>query len=101
MPKVNGVMKIRVELVGQFRDIVGSTETLIDMKEGSTVYDLVKKMADKYGKRFKERVFSGETERLSEDFTIVLDGRVVPVDEAQSTVLNETSRVVLMPEAII
>lgn len=94
-------MKIRVELVGQFRDIVGSTETLVDMEEGSTVYDLVKKMADKYGMKFKERVFAAGTESLSEEFTIVLNGRVVPVDKAHSTVLNEASRVVLMPEAII
>jgi len=94
-------MKIRVELVGQFRDIVGSAETLVDMEEGGTVYDLIRRMADKYGKRFKERVFIAGTEKISEDVTIVLNGRVVSVDEAQSTVLNEASKVVLMPEAII
>ncbi|MEM2930955.1 MAG: MoaD/ThiS family protein [Thermoproteota archaeon] len=94
-------MKIRVELVGQFRDVVGSNETLVEVEEGSTVYNLIKKMADKYGRRFKERVFATGTEMLSEDFTIVLNGRVVPVGEAQLIVLNEASRVVLMPEAII
>jgi len=94
-------MKIRVELIGQFREIVGSAETLVDMGEECTVYDLIRRMADKYGKRFKERVFILGTEKISEDVTIVLNGRVVPVDEAQSTFLNEASRVVLMPEAII
>lgn len=94
-------MMIRVELVGQFRDVVGSNEILVELEKGSTVYDLIKKMADKYGKRFKDRVFIPGTETVSEDVTIVLDGRVVPVDEAGSTVLNEASRVVLMPEAII
>ncbi|MGQ9689991.1 MAG: MoaD/ThiS family protein [Thermoproteota archaeon] len=94
-------MIIRVELVGQFRDAVGSNEILVEMEEGSTVYDLIKKLAYKYGKGFKDRVFILGTETVSEDFTIVLDGRVVPVDEARSTVLNEARRVVLMPEAII
>ncbi|MBO3798344.1 MAG: MoaD/ThiS family protein [Thermoproteota archaeon] len=94
-------MKIRVELVGQFRDIVGSTEVLVDMEEGGTVYELLKKMADKYGKRFKERVFSAGTAGISEDVTIVLNGRVIPADEAHSISLSESSRIVLMPEAII
>lgn len=86
-------MIIHVELVGQFRDIVGSNEILVEMERGNTVYDPIKKMADKYGERFKDRVFISGTENVSENVTIVLDGRVVPVDEA--------SRVVLMPEAII
>lgn len=94
-------MKIRVELVGQFRDIVGSTEVLVDMEEGGTVYDLLRKMADKYGQSFKERVFSAGTVMVSEDVTIVLNGRVIPVDKAHSISLSESSRVVLMPEAII
>jgi molybdopterin converting factor small subunit len=94
-------MKIRVELVGQFRDVVGSNEILMEVEEESTVYELIRKMADEYGGRFKERVFAAGTERLSEEVTIVLNGRVIPVDEAQTIVLNEDSRVVLMPEAII
>lgn len=73
-------MRIRVELVGQFRDTVGSTVVLVDMDYGSTVYDLLRKIADKYGQSFKERVFSAGTLMVSEDVTIVLNGRVIPVD---------------------
>lgn len=58
-------------------------------------------MADKYGKRFKESAFSAGTVRLSEDVTIVLNGRVIPVDEAYSISLSEASRVVLTSEVII
>ncbi|MGB9718565.1 MAG: MoaD/ThiS family protein [Thermoproteota archaeon] len=94
-------MKIRVELVGRFRDIVGSAEILVDMEEGSTVHDLLRKMADKHGEKFRERVFQTGSVRVSEDVTIVLNGRVIPVDEAHSVSLSEASRVVLMPEAVI
>ncbi|MGC8832118.1 MAG: MoaD/ThiS family protein [Thermoproteota archaeon] len=94
-------MKIRVELVGQFRDIVGSSETLVEVEEGSTLHELVRKMAAKYGEKFAKRVLTGSTGMISEDVTIVLNGRVIPVEMVSSTLIHETDRVVLMPEAII
>jgi MoaD family protein len=94
-------MKIRVELVGQFRDIVGSSETLVEVEKGSTLHDLLRKMVEKYGGNFAKRVLTGNTEMVSEDVTIVLNGRVIPVEAVSSTFLNEADRVVLMPEAII
>jgi MoaD family protein len=94
-------MKIRVELVGQFRDIVGSSETLVEVEKGSTLHDLVRKMVEKYGGKFAKRVLTENTEMVSEDVTIVLNGRVIPVEAVSSTFLNEADRVILMPEAII
>lgn len=94
-------MKIRVELVGQFRDITGAKEVLVELEEGKTMYDLVLTMVEKYGREFEKRVFIEGTKNLSEDVTIVLNGRVISVDKASSIILNETDTVVLMPEAII
>ena len=90
-------MKIRVELVGQFRDIVGSNETVVELDKGGTLYDLILAMAEK----FESRVFIEGTKNISEDVTIVLNGRVIPVEKISSTVLSETDIVVLMPEVII
>lgn len=75
-------MSIRVELVSQFRDAVGSNEILVEMEEGNAVYGLIEKLTCKCGKGFKDRVFILGTETVSEDFTIVLDGRVVLMPEA-------------------
>ncbi|MBO3769550.1 MAG: MoaD family protein [Thermoproteota archaeon] len=94
-------MRIRVELVGQFRDIVGSNEIFVELGKEKTIYDLILMMAEKYGREFEKRVFIEGTKNLSEDVTIVLNGRVISVDKASSTILNETDTVVLMPEAII
>lgn len=94
-------MKIRVELVGQLRDIVGSDKTLVEVEDGSTICDLLRKMAEKYGRKLEERFFTKITGEVSEDVTIVLNGRVISVEKASSTVLNDADIVVLMPEAII
>lgn len=94
-------MKIRVELVGQLRDIVGSDKTLVEVEEGSTICDLFRKMVEKYGRKLEERFFTTIARGISEDVTIVLNGRVIPVEEASSTALNETDILVLMPEAMI
>ncbi|MEM2940943.1 MAG: MoaD/ThiS family protein [Thermoproteota archaeon] len=94
-------MKIRVELVGQFRDIAGTDKMLLEVEEGSTIRDLLRKMVKKYGRKFEERFFTKITGEASEDFTIVLNGKVIPVERASSTVLNEADILVLMPEAII
>ncbi|MEM2088882.1 MAG: MoaD/ThiS family protein [Thermoproteota archaeon] len=94
-------MKIRVELVGQLRDIVGSDKTLVEVEEGSTIHYLLMKMVEKYGRKLEERVFTKITREVSDDVTIVLNGMVIPVEKASSTVLNEADILVLMPEAII
>lgn len=47
------------------------------------------------------RGFSKITGDVSDDVTIVLNGRVIPVEKASSTILNEANIVVLIPEAII
>lgn len=94
-------MKIRVELVGQLRDIIGSDKTLVEVEEGSTICDLFRKMVEKYGRKLEERFFTTIAGGISEDVTIVLNGRAIPVEEASSTALNETDILVLMPEAMI
>jgi MoaD family protein len=94
-------VRIRVEFVGQFRDIVGSNEVVVELDKGGTLYDLILAMAKKYGRAFESRVFIEGTKNISEDVTLVLNGRVIPVDKVSSTVLSEADTVVLMPEVII
>lgn len=50
-------MKISVELVGQLRDIVGSDKTMVELEEGSTICDLLRKMVEKYGRKLEKRFF--------------------------------------------
>ncbi|MDW8033389.1 MAG: hypothetical protein RMI79_00330 [Nitrososphaerota archaeon] len=56
-------MKIRVEFVGQFREIVGVSEILVELDENKTLYDLILVMASKYGKEFKKRIFVEDTKK--------------------------------------
>jgi len=94
-------MRIRVELVGQFRDIVGANEILLELEKGKTLYDLILVMVERYGRDFEKRVLTEDSKNVSEDVTLVLNGRVIPVNRASYTALSDGDRVVLMPEAII
>jgi len=94
-------MKVRVEFVGIFRELTGCSEMVLDIPAGSTVYDLISSLAEKYGRRLEERTLAREGGRLHEELSVLLNGRIIPTDEAPSVALRDKDAVVLMQEVII
>ncbi|MGC8816938.1 MAG: MoaD/ThiS family protein [Candidatus Hadarchaeum sp.] len=49
-------MKIKVKFYTRVKEFTGEEQTTVELKEDSTVLDLMKKLAEKYGKHFEDYV---------------------------------------------
>ncbi|MGQ9788237.1 MAG: MoaD/ThiS family protein [Candidatus Hadarchaeaceae archaeon] len=50
------LMKVKVKFYTRIKEFTGEPQTTVELKENGTVFDLMKKLAEKYGKPFKEYV---------------------------------------------
>lgn len=53
-------MKVTVRFYTRIKEFTGESQTTVDLKENSTVYDLIKKLAEKYGKPFEKYVLDSK-----------------------------------------
>jgi molybdopterin converting factor small subunit len=49
-------MKIKVTFYTRLKEFTGEAQTTVELEENGTVLDLMKKLAEKYGKPFEEYV---------------------------------------------
>ncbi|MEM3421254.1 MAG: MoaD/ThiS family protein [Candidatus Hadarchaeum sp.] len=50
------LMKVKVKFYTRIKEFTGEPQTIVELKENSTVLDLMKKLSEKYGKPFEEYV---------------------------------------------
>ncbi|CAB50325.1 ubiquitin-like small modifier protein 1 [Pyrococcus abyssi] len=72
-------MKVRVRYFARFRDLAGTSEEEIELKDGATIRDLIEEIKRRH-ERFKSEVF-GEDFDEDADVNVSLNGRYVSWDE--------------------
>lgn len=53
-------LPIRVKFYGIIRDVVDGPQVEMQLPQGSTVIDLIRSLADRYGQKFVERVMTSQ-----------------------------------------
>ena len=53
-------MKVKVRFYTRIKEFTGESRATVDLRENSTVYDLIKKLAEKYGKPFEKYVLDSK-----------------------------------------
>jgi molybdopterin synthase sulfur carrier subunit len=76
------------------RDYTGSKE--INFDSCPTLRELLYKLCDKYGKRFSEKIFTGD--RLSDDIIILVNGRHIDHLQGLDTSLLENDEISIFPK---
>ncbi|HYE81866.1 MAG TPA: MoaD family protein [Clostridia bacterium] len=71
------------------RDYTGSKET--NMSSCPTLRELLYKLCSKYGKKFSEKLFTGES--LSEEIIILVNGRHIEHLKGLDTSLSENDEI--------
>jgi len=69
-------VRVRVLLHADFREIVGKREMIEEINSNSTLSDILDKLAQRYGKDFKQIVDPG-TEAISLEFLVSINGRIM------------------------
>lgn len=77
-----------------FRDYTGTKET--SAGQCDTLRELLYKLCNKYGKRFSEKVFSGD--KLGDDIIILVNGRHIEHLQGLDTSLGENDVISIFPK---
>lgn len=69
-------VRVRVLLHADFREIVGKREIIEEINSNSTLSDILDKLAQRYGRDFKQIVDPG-TGAISLEFLVSINGRIM------------------------
>ena len=69
-------VRVRVLLHANFREIVGKREIIEEINSNSTLRDILDKLAQRYGRDFKQIVYPG-TGAISLEFLVSINGRIM------------------------
>ena len=69
-------IRVRVLLNGIFRKIVGKREIIEEIDSNQTLKQILDKLANKYGRDFKE-IVDPKTEVVSSEFLVSINGQIV------------------------
>ena len=73
-------MNIAVELYGMWRDIAGSSSVTVTLASGSTLHDLVRDLAARYGEDFHTLLINPATGELWSTFAVAVND--LPIERA-------------------
>ena len=90
-------MKIRLKAFAQFRDLLGG-EMEVDLPEGSTVFELLNKLASR-SSDLQDQIFD-DSGRIREDVNVMVNGRHFESLEGSETVLAAGDEVALFPAVV-
>ncbi len=89
-------MKITVKFLIGVRKIVGRGQEELVLEDGSTVEDMLKRLAEKYGPGFKEYVFD-EVGSSKGYVQFLVDGKNVAALNGLKTKLHDGCQVAIIP----
>lgn len=67
---------VRVLLHGTFREVAGARETIEEIASGSTIRDVLSKLAEKYGKDFNN-IMNPETGQIDLETLVMVNGKSI------------------------
>jgi len=91
-------MKVTVEYLGYIRKLVGEgREEEIEVKDGSTVADLLASLAERHGASFRKAVYEPSSQDIKPGFIATVNGYLLNQLDGVRTKLKDADRVILMP----
>ena len=91
-------MEVKVEYLGHIKTILGNKrEEEIEIKEDSSVADLLMTLSNRYGEPFKKAVYETGGADVKSNFMATVDGYLLNQLNGVRTKLKQGDRVILMP----
>jgi MoaD family protein len=87
---------IRIVYLTIFREITGKREETIEIPNETTLINLLKILAKKYGKRFEEELFNPETGEVWSYNKVLVDGKFAEeLKERYNSKINDGSKIMI------
>ena len=89
-------MKIDVEYLGFIKNMLGKRREELTMVQGTMLADLLNKLSEIYGQRFKKEVYEPGDADLKTGFAVTVNGILSEQLKGMSTQLKQGDHVILM-----
>ena len=91
-------MEVKVEYLGHIRNIIGSVrEEEVEIREGSSVANLLMVLSEKYGDPFKKAVYEKSGTDVKSNYIITVNGYLLNQLKELETKLKNNDHVTLLP----
>ena len=91
-------MKVRVEYLGHLKNMLGSRrEEEIEVRDDSSVSDLLMMLSEKHGESFKRAVYEAGGKDIKSNFIATVNGYLLNQLSGVKTKLKNGDHVVFMP----
>ncbi|MEM4577109.1 MAG: ubiquitin-like small modifier protein 1 [Candidatus Nezhaarchaeales archaeon] len=88
-------MKVKVKFFAFIREVAGVNEVEVEIKEGMTIMDLIKKLSERLPQKFRDFVFEGH--EISKNIIILVNGKGISELYGLETKLKSGDEVALLP----
>ncbi len=89
-------MKVKVEYLGFVKNMLNKRFEEFELREDTLLQDLLSKMSNLHGKRFRKEVFEPNQENLKYGFVATVNGVLIGQLEGLKTKLKNGDHVILM-----
>lgn len=90
-------MRVKVHYLGMVRVTLNKKEEDIEVSPKTTLFELLDKLANAYGEWFRNEVFEGDGEEVSEEIIVTVNGTAIGQLDGIKTKLEEGDVVALLP----
>ena len=90
-------MKITVQYLGQVSAVLNKRGEEVEVSSKTTVYTLLKQLAEMYGEAFEGEVFEEEGKAVREGLIVTVNGRAIGQLQGIKTRLNVNDVITLLP----
>jgi MoaD family protein len=91
-------MKVKVRALFQVKELLGTSELIVNLNDGSTIEDLLRLLESRYGENFRNMVYN-PLEGVKPTIMILVNGRQIQFIGGIKTRLAEGDTVSLIPPA--
>jgi MoaD family protein len=90
-------LKVKVQYFASIRELLGLREEMLEVKEKTTVLDVLKVLAQKHGEQLKEYVFDSKTGNPRSNLQFLVNEDSITSLNGLSTILEENSSLAIIP----
>ena len=89
------MLSVKLQSMFDFVEIFGKPEIKVEVKENSSVGELLEILMERYGERLKEKMIDPKTGEVFEHLEILRNGRNIRFLQGEDTVLREGDSVTI------
>ena len=93
------LVTFKVKTIGAFKEIIGSKEIELSLKQGTTLKELLADITEKWGESLQSKLFEPGTTTLFPYIRLMVNGQDIAFLNRMETEIQEGDEVLILPPA--